>query len=84
MAKQLEQVRKEENRTRSELLREALRQYIENRYPVEKPTRTELAAIRRGRAAIKRGDFVSLTDVINELDTRHRKAGTKRPRKGSA
>ena len=35
MAKQMEKVQKEENRTRSELLREAWRQYFESRrYPV--------------------------------------------------
>jgi metal-responsive CopG/Arc/MetJ family transcriptional regulator len=38
-AKQMEKVRKEENRTRSELLREAWRVYFESRYftPPESP-----------------------------------------------
>lgn len=35
MAKQMERVQKEENRTRSELLREAWRRYFESRYPEE-------------------------------------------------
>ena len=60
MAKQMERVQKEEHRTRSELLREAWRQYFEGRYGSYTSTNTELAAIRKGRAAIKRGEFVTL------------------------
>jgi predicted transcriptional regulator len=72
MAKQMERVRKEENRTRSELLREAWRQYFEHRYGVSTPTKTETAAIRRGRAAFRRGDCVTLNQLHNELEsTRH-------------
>ena len=83
MAKQMERVQKEENRTRSELLREAWRQYFESRYGTYTPTKTELAAIREGRAAIKRGEFVTLEQAFHELDNTHRKAGPKNPRKGS-
>lgn len=78
MLQQLERVRKEENRTRSELMREALRQYIESRYPIAKATKAELAAIRKGRAAIKRGDYRSLTELINELEPATHKTGRKR------
>jgi metal-responsive CopG/Arc/MetJ family transcriptional regulator len=45
MAKQMEKVRQEEHRTRSELLREAWRQYFESRYASYIPTKSELAAI---------------------------------------
>ena len=75
MLHQLERVRKQENRTRSELMREALRQYIESRYPTAKATKAELAAIRSGRATIKRGDYRSLTDLINELEPPIQKTG---------
>ena len=51
MAKQMECVRNKEYRTRSELLREAWRQYFEGRYGTYTPTKSELAAIRKGRAA---------------------------------
>jgi len=60
MVEEFERVRKVESRTRSELVREALRAYFASRYPVVTPTKAELAAIRRGRAAFVRGDFVSL------------------------
>ena len=72
MAKQMKKVQKEENRSRSELLRQAWRQYFESRYPVYTPTKAELTAIRKGRAAFKRGDYVTLNQLHNELEsTRH-------------
>lgn len=60
MAKQLEKVRKRENRTRSELMREALRQYFESRFPVYAPSQAERAAIRRGRARKELQSFLGL------------------------
>jgi metal-responsive CopG/Arc/MetJ family transcriptional regulator len=44
MLRQFEEVRKKESRTRSELVREALRAYFEQRYPAVTPTPAELAA----------------------------------------
>ena len=83
MSEQLDKVRKAENRTRSELMREALRQYIENRYPAETPTKAELQAIRRGRAAFERGEHVSLTELIYDLESPNHKARPKRSAKVS-
>ena len=83
MAKQMEKVQKEEHRTRSELLREAWRRYFESRYPVYTPTKAELAAIRKGRAAFKRGDYVTLNQLHNELDSARHQTRTKRSRKTS-
>ena len=78
MAKQMEAVQRKEHRTRSELLREAWRHYFESRYPVYTPTKAELAAIRKGRAEIKRGAFVILDKLLHDLDTHPRKASRKR------
>jgi predicted transcriptional regulator len=83
MAKQMEKVQKEEHRTRSELLREAWRQYFESRYAVYTPSQAELARIRRGRAEIKRGQSVTLDQLLHDLDTHPRQASAKRVRKGS-
>ena len=83
MAKQMERVQKEENRTRSELLREAWRQYFEARYPTVQPTGPELAAIRKGRAEIQNGKFVTLNQLLHDLDTPRRQAGRKNSRKSS-
>ena len=78
MAKQMEKVQKEEHRTRSELLREAWRHYFESRYPVYTPTRSEAAAVRKGRAAFQKGGFISLEQLRNELDCIRHQPGKKR------
>jgi predicted transcriptional regulator len=83
MAKQMEKVQKEENRTRSELLREAWRQYFDSRYGTYTPTKAEAAAIRKGRAEIKAGQFVGLSQLLHELDTAHRQTRPKRNLKSS-
>lgn len=83
MAQQMDKVRKQEHRTRSELLREAWRQYFERRYGVYTPTKAELARIRKGRSAYKRGDYVTLEQLKNELAPARRAIRTKRSRKSS-
>jgi predicted transcriptional regulator len=83
MAKQMEKIQKEEHRTRSELLREAWRQYFDTRYGIYTPTKAEAAAIRKGRAEISRGQFVTLQKLLHDLDTPHRQASRKNARKGT-
>ena len=51
--------------------------------PAYKPTKAELTAIRKGEAAIARGDSISVTDFIHEMDRSNRKTGTKATRKVS-
>lgn len=81
MAKQMERVQKEENRTRSELLREAWRHYLASRSKTYTPTKAELAAIRKGRAEIRRGQSITLEQMLHDLDTHPRQASAKRVRK---
>ena len=81
MVDEFEKVRKAENRTRSELVREALRTYFSQRFPEVTATKSELAAIRRGRAQIRRGDYVTLDQLAHVLDTPPRKASRKATRK---
>jgi Arc/MetJ-type ribon-helix-helix transcriptional regulator len=83
MAKQMKKVQKEEHRTRSELLREAWRKYFESRYAVYTPTKSELAAIRRGRAAFTKGDFLPLSRLRHELDAAGNQARKKSSRKAT-
>jgi Arc/MetJ-type ribon-helix-helix transcriptional regulator len=80
MADQVERVRKAEHRTRSELVREALRTYfaIAARFPEEEATPTELRALQRGRRAVARGEYVTLNQLLDELEPHRRRAGTKR------
>lgn len=81
MVKEFEKVRRAENRTRSELVREALRHYIEQRFPLVEPTKFELAAVRRGRAAFRRGDYISLEQLLHDLESTSHRARTKRSQK---
>ena len=78
MVKQFEKVREAEHRTKSELVREALRQYFYSRFPVESASKAELAAIRRGRAEIKKGHYVTLDELLNDLAIKNRKTSKKR------
>ena len=79
MVKEFEKVRKAESRTRSELVREALRRYFDSRFIAVEPSKTELAAIRRGREAFGRGDSLSLNQLLHELEPASHRTRTKRP-----
>ena len=84
MLAQFEEVRKREFRTRSELMREALRVYFETRYPAVPPDKAELAALRRGRAAYRRGDAVSLGEFLPHVATPAHRTSSKRLSETSA
>ncbi len=78
MANEVKKTMKAEHRTRSELVREALRTYISiRRFPEEIPTASEVRAIRRGEAAYRRGDFVTLHEYLRDVDRRPRRARKK-------
>lgn len=78
MAAQVEEVMKVENRTRSELVREALRAYFAmRRFPEEIPTAAELRSIRRGEAAYRKGDYVTLDEYLRDVDRRPRRSRKK-------
>lgn len=73
MISDVERVRKIERRTRSELVREALRNYLAKRFPAVEATPREMAAIRRGRTEIDAGEYVTLDQLLHGLDNRPRK-----------
>jgi predicted transcriptional regulator len=58
-------------------MREALRSYFSSRIPEEAPTAAELRAIREGRAAMARGDFVTLDEVRDDVGTAPRRSRKK-------
>ncbi len=78
MMEQVEQVRKAEHRTRSELVREALRTYIDTRFPAVTPSVEDIRALRRARREHARGQFVSLDQLLHALDTARRPLSRKR------
>lgn len=67
MVAEVDTVRRAEHRTRSELVREALRTYFVHRLPAAEATLAERAAIARGRAEFKRGEYLSLDQLKGEL-----------------
>jgi metal-responsive CopG/Arc/MetJ family transcriptional regulator len=73
MLKQVEQLRKLEHRTRSELVREALRVYFTRQMPVVEASRSEQRALRKGRAEYAREEFRSLNQVLDDLERRPRR-----------
>lgn len=89
MASELERVRRKEHRTRSELVREALRYYIrvadarsvQERAALlreEQPAAEELAAISAGSKEFREGSFVDLSQLHNELGRRRQQPRAKK------
>jgi metal-responsive CopG/Arc/MetJ family transcriptional regulator len=85
-------MRRKEHRTRSELVREALRHYIRvadarsvrervAKLPEDEPVAEEIAAIEQGNKEFRKGNFVDLSKLHNELG-RHRQQP--RPKKSQA
>lgn len=64
MVYQVDEARKQEHRTRSELVREALRLYLgsDRVVSVYAPNERQRRALNRGRTAIRRGDYYSLDE----------------------
>lgn len=84
MAKQVEKAMIAEQRTRSELVREALRAYLSKRVPVVAASKAELAAIRHGRAEIENGEYVTLDELLHGLAATDRKTSRKKAHKDSS
>lgn len=78
MIEEVEKVRRAEHRTRSELVREALRTYFASRFPEVSVSPADLRAIRRGRMAIRRGEYVTLDQLLHALESSHRPPSRKR------
>jgi hypothetical protein len=90
MADELDRVRRKEHRTRSELVREALRRYMREaelrvfrdriaRLPEQAPTLEEAAAIRQGNREFGEGKFTMLND-LHDLGHRRQQPRTKKSR----
>lgn len=77
MIKAVEKIRKAEHRTRSELIREALRVYFSNRFPVVTATPAELRAIEQGRRELRRGHYVTLDQLLHGMGSPRRMARRK-------
>jgi predicted transcriptional regulator len=73
---ELDRLGKHKHRTRAELLREAVRQYLSGeprqQIPIADPEPGELEALQHGRAQTARGEYVLLEDLLGDLDTNRR------------
>src|SRR5438128_1045534 len=90
MASEIERVRRKEHRTRSELVREALRHYIVRvadlrmvreriaKLPEEKPTAEEITAIEEGSKEFRAGHFMNLNKLRHELGHRRQQPRAKK------
>ena len=87
MHRMVERVRRTEQRTTTELMREALRRYFAQlgALPVYRPTAVEQRSIQRGRADAARGAVLTLDQLDAYLDRqRHgRRRQVSRPRSTS-
>ena len=67
----LDRVRKRDNLTRAQALREAIRRYVsqgsDRKIPVEDALPDEIEAIEEGQAQIARGEYVLLEDLKHEM-----------------
>ena len=67
----LDRVRKRDNLTRAQALREAIRRYVwqdsDRKIPVEDALPDEIEAIEEGQAQIARGEYILLDDLKHEM-----------------
>lgn len=74
VGRRVDRAAKRQNRKPSDVAIEALRLYFT--FPTEAATAAELRAIRRGEAAYKKGDYITLDEYFQSVGNRPR-----RPRK---
>ena len=71
MLPEIDNAARKEHRSRSELIREALRRYLSadrsRMLPIDDAQRDEIEAIEHGRADFARGEFIRLEDLQREL-----------------
>jgi len=86
MMREVERLKKLEHRTRSELVREALRNYfaLRAKFREEEPTAADLRAINEGRHQHARGETIPLKKALRELHGRTHKTRNKTARGNSA
>ena len=64
---EVEAASERERRSRAEIVRDALALYLARSIPLEEPTPDELEAIKEGREAYERGEYVTLEEWRREM-----------------
>jgi predicted transcriptional regulator len=75
VGRRVDRAAKREKRNPSDVAIEALRLYFS--IPTEAATVAELRAIRRGEAAYRRGDYITLDDYFHSVGNHHRRTRKK-------
>jgi predicted transcriptional regulator len=75
VGRRVDRAAKREKRNPSDVAIEALRLYFS--IPTEAATVAELRAIRRGEAAYRRGDYITLDDYFRSVGNHHRRTRKK-------
>ena len=85
IAEEFERVRKAERRTPADLVREAVSSYLSflRRFPEVPPTSAELRAIRQGREAYARGDYIGLDELLQKMGLGRNQTRRKKPKQVS-
>ena len=81
MLSEVQRVSREENRTHSELVREALRRYLRRGFPPPRRPRKNSPASQPDGQEVEKGDYVTLQQILHGQDAPNRKAGGKDARK---
>jgi predicted transcriptional regulator len=78
VARRVARAAKQEKRNPSDLAAEAILWYFSRRrFPLEAATRAEIRSIRRGEAAFRKGDYVTLDEYFLSVGNRPRRARKK-------
>ena len=75
VGRRVDRAAKREKRNPSDVAIEALRLYFS--IPTEAATVAELRAIRRGEAAYRRGDYITLDEYFHSVGNHHRRTRKK-------
>jgi predicted transcriptional regulator len=80
MVKEVDRIRRKEGRTRSELIREALRHYSRiEQVPAYRPSARELEEIKKGREEMRKGEYFTLDELRTRLlESPRKKVRTKK------
>jgi len=82
IAEEFERVRKTERRTSAGLAREAVTSYLSflRQFPEMPPTPGELRAIRQGRKAYARGEYIHLDELLQKMGPGRNQTRRKKPK----
>jgi len=85
LAEEFERVRRAEKRTPSGLVREGVSSYLSflRHFPEVTATGAELRAVRQGRRAFARGEYIALAELLQKMGPGRNQTRRKKPKQVS-